>query len=158
MTDDEVKASLTPYHVLGLTMWAEARSEPLEGIVAVGCVVRNRADRRTWYGKDIKAVCLKPSQFSCWNPGTDENHVKLMKLAALFVSDYAVSSTIRIDPALKECLYLAQGVINRDLRDAARGCTHYLTAELYERQPPAWARVKQPELRLGGHLFFKDVD
>ena len=33
---------LTDVQILALTLFGEARSEPIEGIVGVGCVIRNR--------------------------------------------------------------------------------------------------------------------
>lgn len=35
---------------------------------------------RYWWGNDVKSVCLKPAQFSCWN-ANDPNRKKLLALS-----------------------------------------------------------------------------
>ena len=160
MSESEIKAALTPVHTVALTLKHEAGTEGLVGLVAVGCTVRHRVNAQSWYGKDFKAVCLKPSQYSCWNPGTDKNHVRLMKAAELLVSDYNIRSTAKRDPLFEECVFLADGIMNGKLRDVVDGCLHYCTVECYDnpKTRPAWAKKKQPHKQIGSHLFFKGVD
>ena len=55
-------------NVIAKTLYAEARSEGVDGIVAVATVIYNRANGN--YNKAIKE-CLKPKQFSCWNGKSD---------------------------------------------------------------------------------------
>jgi len=59
------------------TLWGEARGESEEGQVAVGHVIKNRVEKKTWYGKTIKDVCLKKWQFSCWNEN-DPNRIRFL--------------------------------------------------------------------------------
>ena len=71
--------SLSDLDILTLTVWAEARGEPEDGQRAVAYVILNRLAAPKWWSQErndgiedntIKAVCLDPWQFSCWNPGT----------------------------------------------------------------------------------------
>jgi len=67
--------------VLAQTMWGEARSHGPLGMLAVGSVIKNRAesDRGLTFGHGIKGVALKSKQFSCWNPG-DPNREKMKEM------------------------------------------------------------------------------
>ena len=50
------------------TIIGEARGESEMGQIAVGEVIRNRANDKHWYNDEtIEEVCLKPWQFSFWN-------------------------------------------------------------------------------------------
>jgi hypothetical protein len=56
---------LTDVQILALTLFGEARSEPIEGIVGVGCVIRNRVTAGLdWWGEGYRGVCLAPYEFS----------------------------------------------------------------------------------------------
>ena len=59
--------------IFAKTLYGEARGESLAGIEAVANVILNRHkmalhQHHTWWGKTIPEICLKPMQFSCWNP------------------------------------------------------------------------------------------
>lgn len=59
-----------PDDVLGaLCIFAEARSEPYEGQIAVGCVIRNRCARRWFSDGTVVDTVTKPHQFSWMNTG-----------------------------------------------------------------------------------------
>jgi N-acetylmuramoyl-L-alanine amidase len=63
------------------TVIGEARGENITGQVAVAFVIRNRVlFLPSWWGNTPKEVCLKPSQFSCWNL-RDPNRDFIMKLS-----------------------------------------------------------------------------
>lgn len=53
--------------IVPLTIWREARGEGPEGMLAVACVIRNRASKPKWWNADPERVCLQRRQFSCWN-------------------------------------------------------------------------------------------
>jgi len=152
MTDEDVKLALGDFDTFWLTLWAECRGEPIEGQVAVAAVIRNRVGKR--FGASYKAVCLAPKQFSCWNPGTDPNHVWLMTKARLVVGDYAERSTLPADALVRQLKYLAQGVMSYDLLDNTGGADHYLTKKLFHVKPPRWA-VGQSAKFIGTHAFLK---
>jgi len=160
MTEAEIAAALTEFDAVWLTLWAEARGEPIEGQIAVGNVIRNRVqadlagdDQPDWWGEGWKAVCLKPQQFSCWTRGADENHRLLIEKASLVVSDYAERSTQRSDPIIRQIKYVTEGLLNGALLDNTGGAVQYLTRQLYHANPPRWAQG--PHLRV--HTFGSQV-
>lgn len=59
----------TDEHVetLARTIIGEARSEGYLDMLAVAAVVRERAKRPGWWGRDVRGVCLYPWQFTCWS-------------------------------------------------------------------------------------------
>lgn len=85
--------------IMAKTLWAEARGEPEEGMLAVGWVIRNRAERSGYAGSlvgsngAVSAVCLAPWQFSCWNKN-DPNYAKLEVLA---LDEYVKEQELAID-------------------------------------------------------------
>lgn len=155
-TDGALKAALGEFDTLWLTLWAESRSEPIEGQVAVGSVIRNRAIYGAGkYGMGIKGVCLKPSQFSCWNPGTDTNHVRLMEMAARIVDDHSLRSTLVYDDVTRQIQWIAQGLMGGQCRSNVGLANHYLTTDLFTRKPPSWARGRTPVAVKGAHTFLE---
>ncbi len=127
--------------ILARTLWGEARSEGFLGMKAVANVIVNRADRPSWWGRDIESVCRKKWQFSCWN----ENDPNLPKL--LTVTD--------ADPQFQIALHIASLVNNDALEDITNGATHYFVKNM--KKPPAWAEGKKPCAEIGAHVFYKDV-
>lgn len=157
MTDADAIAQLATDHVLAITLYGEARSEPVEGRIAIASVIRNRVNtdlgtdqKPDWWGEGYKGVCLAPMQFSCWQPkGGAQNYAEVMAVVRAAVNGAAVG------PVMRECAWLALGIISGDLRDRVNGATHYLTADLFRVNPPAWAKGKPPVARVGAHLFFR---
>jgi hypothetical protein len=190
MTELEIRARLTGVQCAALTAWAEARGDRREGgssleeRVAVLSVIRTRA--RAYGGGDaaVKRVCLAPSQFSCWNAGTDHNHLALMAIAEGVVEGEA------LEPLLRETLYVAQGVLDGVILDPTLGCDCYYAPramaphadpaarEAAERawaavaearraadqafaraveasRKPPWARDTEPAARIGEQLFYR---
>lgn len=132
--------------VLAKTIGGEARGESYEGQVAVGWCIRNRVeldlnqdDKPDWWGEGITAVCMKPFQFSCWNPG--DPNLSIIRFSSL------------IDLWLVRAFGIACLVISGDLPDYSRGATHY-----YDKRMallPGWAEDKTPTAEIGHHRFFR---
>lgn len=123
------------------TIWGEARGEGITGMQAVACVVINRANSETttWWGTNVRSVCLKRWQFSCWNIG-DPNRAKLLALG-------------ETDPQYTEARDIAASAIMGELDDVTNGATSY-----YDKRratPPGWAEHHTPCAEIGHHLFFK---
>lgn len=142
---------MTDADVLALTLYGEARGEPIEGRIAVACCIRNRvtADlghdgKPDWWGEGYTGVCLAPKQFSCWN-ANDPNLAVLQQKAGEFGRD----------PLLDECRWIANGVIDGVVRDRVGPATHYY--EQHMRTPPKWAAGATLVARVSNHLFFMDV-
>ncbi|MEI6558579.1 MAG: cell wall hydrolase [Rhodospirillaceae bacterium] len=135
----------TAIETLARTLWGEARTEPVRGIEAVASVVLNRvavaAERGGWWwGDGILAVCRKPHQFRCWNPGG---------------ADYPRLLTLRAgEPVFDTCLRVARRAVAGVLADATGGATHYhaLTAH------PLWAAGELPTAEIGSLLFYRILE
>jgi len=61
--------SSVDHHIdtLARTIIGEARGEGYLDMLAVACVVRERALRPGWWGRDVAGVCKAPRQFTCWD-------------------------------------------------------------------------------------------
>lgn len=141
---------LTEAQVFIATLYGEVRSEPVEGIVAVAAVVRNRVNDGRW-GKDYRRACLAPWQFSCWNPvGGVRNHDKVAALVKQMSERMSVT-----DPQVRELAYLAHGFLGGFLRDPVSGATHYHVATMQPR--PKWARDQVPVAQKGHHVFYAGI-
>ena len=90
------------------------------------------------WGEGVEAVCRKPLQFSCWNPG-DPN---LGKLGRVRAGD---------DPLFAAALAIARRALAGELPDPTGGATHYHAA--WAR--PRWAEGRMPTARIGRHIFYR---
>ena len=132
-----------------LTLYGEARGEPIEGITAVASVMRNRVHRR---GHSWRRVCLQPWQFSCWKvEGGAANYRRVMRIARQLVDDRQVHWS----RVLEECGFVAQGMMRERLRDRTNSADHYCTIKLWKKKPPRWARGQTPVATIGAHVFFE---
>src|SRR5437762_6159066 len=84
-SDRAALAGLSPAEILGLTAWAEARNQPVLGLVAVMCVIRNRVRQRYRGANSYADVCFQPLQFSCYN-AKDANLPYLLDLGKRMVA------------------------------------------------------------------------
>ena len=143
-------ATLSDRHVLALTIWGEARGEPVEGQIAVANVVRNRLRIKivahpstTW-----RDICLAEEQFSCFNPDPKptSNYQAVLKAAL-------VLQTKPVTPELGQALWIADGALSRLVLDNTHGSTHYLTSWLYHTKPPTWAQGSPVLATIGQHVF-----
>ena len=111
---------LTDVQILALTLFGEACSEPIEGIVGVGCVIRNRVTTGLeWWGEGYREVCLAPYQFSMWHrfldkDGVDRNYDAVMSMAE------GLANGGQTGPVPAECLWAATGVFNTTIRDRVK--------------------------------------
>lgn len=138
MADTDQFDNLT---ILARTIWGEARGEGDIGMEAVASVIMNRANSKiTWWGDDVRSVCLARWQFSCWND-SDPNREKLMSVT---VSDMQFS----------DALHIAAIALNSLLVDPVQGATSYYDARMPE--APKWAEGRTPVTQIGHHLFFVD--
>ncbi|KGU84816.1 cell wall hydrolase [Pseudomonas mediterranea] len=131
--------------ILARTLWGEARGEGLAGQIAVAWTVRNRVEdgrAKSWWGEGYAGVCQAPYQFSCWNKN-DQNYPYL-------------SGAKPIPPKqFEQARRAADLVISGAEPDSTKGATHYYATTMPK--VPAWAAKATQTLRLGNHLFFRDV-
>lgn len=132
--------AVTPAVVVALTLWGEARGEGHDGLVAVGCVIRNRVEHPRWWGDDFTAVCLDPWQFSCWNTD-DPNLPKMLHVAGVPDADYAAA------------LDVAEGVIGGVTPDPTQDADSYFDVRMAE--PPSWAARAAHTVDIGHHTFYR---
>lgn len=130
---------------LARTLYGEARGEPVRGKEAVAAVIVNRVRRAQarsgyWWGNTIEEVCLRPWQFSCWNPG-DPNLAKIL----------AVEPGNRVFDC---CIRIARRAAGGFLADPTDGATHYHARNT----TPPWARDREPSAVIGSHLFYNSVE
>lgn len=141
------RAAVGVVDILARTMYGEARGEGAAGMAAVGHVVFNRVDARSWWGRDVVGVCHKPWQFSCWN----ENDPNRARVLAVGGADPTFRRACDIAAALTE----AQAAGQRSRDDPTDGATHYYAPRIVAR--PRWAAGLHPCARIGGHDFFRGV-
>lgn len=137
----------TALDLLARTLWGEARGEGRAGMEAVAHVVYNRIAARSWWGRDVAAVCRKPWQFSCWN-ANDPNRGRLLQLNA-------GDTDFRIACLAARAVADAEATGQRGASDPTQGATHYYAPDRVA--APRWALGRAPCARLGRHLFFKGV-
>lgn len=146
--DALIKASLTPEQTVAMTIWAEARAEPIEGQIAVGCVIRNRLMLPQRFDDTWKEICFAKWQFSCWIPqGGEKNYQILMARCEAAMRE--------AQPWPAQASWIAQGIIANAIADRANGATHYFASWL--KPPPKWSMGVKPVATIGVHLFFKGV-
>jgi len=119
--------------VLALTLYWEARSEGDRGMELVASVIWNRAGGEI---RDLRSVCLKPYQFSCWN-GKSVEEVEL---------------PWHDDPEWVMAQEIARKMVRGEF-ECSTSATHYYNPSLCS---PSWAKQMQEILRTGNHVFLKE--
>ena len=132
-------------NVLTATLMGEARGEPVEGIIAAGCVIRNRMLSNNRWFDTYEEVCLQRKQFSCWKEN-DNNYEVCIK--SLFLSRNGNSQ----NPIYRQCRWVANGIISNWLIDNTAGANHYFNPKVVW---PDWAATFHPVAKYGSHLFFR---
>jgi spore germination cell wall hydrolase CwlJ-like protein len=126
--------------MLALAIWREARGEPVNAQIAVGCSIRNRTLRATWWNDrtaaSYTAVILQPYQYSSFN-ASDPNATK--------IPNYR-------DPNFREILGIAASIIDGTQEDTTSGATHYFDSSI---DPPSWTTEMTEVLDLPPFKFFK---
>jgi N-acetylmuramoyl-L-alanine amidase len=136
--------------IVRLTLYGEARNQPVMAMIGVLWVIRNRRTLGHW-GPKYSDVCLAPYQFSCWNEN-NPNRVILKKYLDL----YEKGLPLPYDPPLDVCGFLVDKLLQGVLKDPTMGATHYYATSLDP--APHWS--KPPAHRttiLGAHAFYTDV-
>lgn len=133
--DFQVAADL---FMTALCMYREDRSGASAGMVAVGCVLRNRVarDKSTFYAEVVKRL-----QFSSITaPGDPE------------LSLYPVTT----DPSWVLAGKCALLVIDNEIADTTGGATLYYAESIAF--PKSWDRSKvRQTVSVGGQLFFEEI-
>jgi len=124
----------TDVEIATATLIAEAGGEPFAGQVLVGETIANRAIN---YGVSIRAVCLAPKQFSCWNnQGTMELRMQ----------------TMRRHPAYADCVMIAESICQPGYVPVSKSTHYYAPAKAR----PSWAEKMSLVAVVGGHRFYRE--
>jgi len=131
--------------VLARTLWGEARSEGVQGMEAVACVVLNRVEvaRKMagyWWGNNTIQVCQKAYQFSCWNKSDPQYR--------------RVISVTEKDVHFSTCVRVARRALLALIDDPTNGATHYHADYVN----PVWADINKKTEIVGRHIFYKLVE
>jgi peptidoglycan hydrolase-like protein with peptidoglycan-binding domain len=132
--------------IMARTIFGEAENQSEQGKAAVGWSIINRvkfaqAHGSYWWGNNIRQVCLKPWQYSCWNPNTPRRAV--------------ISAVTSSNPIFKRCLQIAQKVISGQISTPVDGATHYYAT--YMSPSPPWVHGATFVIQIGVHRFYKNV-
>lgn len=131
--------------IFARTLWGEARGEGLAGQIAVAWTIRNRVNdgkAKSWWGEGYAGVCLKAWQFSCWNKN-DPNYLYLSGTKLIPFREFA------------QAQIAADQVMAGKVPDPTGGATHYYATSMPK--PPIWAKGAGQTLKLGNHIFYKNV-
>jgi len=135
--------------ILARTLYGEARGEGVAGLIAVAWSIRNRVEmdlhndgKPDWWGEGYSGVCQKLYQFSCWNKN-DPNFAYLSGAKPIPFRELAQARIV------------ADQVIDGKVPDPTGGATHYYATTMLK--APTWVKGATLTLRLGHHVFFKDV-
>ena len=149
MTPRQIIDALDAEEILGLTLVGEARGEPIEGIIACGCVIRNRLQSHQGKYKSYREVCLEPFQFSCWNV-SDSNYEFLVALGQKLLD-----GTNPTDIYIRQCFWVAHGIKDWAIVDNTGGRLYYTTTKTFNEKRPKWAsNPKGTLIEYGHHTYF----
>lgn len=152
---------------LAKTMWAEARGHGQRGMLAVGYVVKNRAqdgDHAKLFGHGVKGVALKG--FSCWKSNVNKDrmqdmqqidHIMQTKQAPGgenfndWMAKFKNSRQFNDYAAWKEAFNLAPAILSGKIKDPTKGATFYHTTDIH----PSWTAKLQRVGMVGDHIFYR---
>ncbi len=138
---------LTRLQIVALTIFGEAEGEKFVGKLAVGFVIRNRAEL---WNRTVENVCLAANQFECYNNGNARLPL-LLKIAA----DFEGSE----EGQLSYCVAAAQGALSETVGSNVGKATFYKTVECespwFDKARKAGTIVKMAEI--GKHEFFEET-
>lgn len=138
------------------TVWAESRSEPFDGQVAVAHVILTRAKRardfRERTGRDhplygdgtLASAVRRPWQFSPWNR-SDPQRERMVALEWKHIEQ----------PHFRCAVLAVLGAIEGTFTDPSMGATHFFADWI---EPPSWADQRKKVCTIGHHAFYNLED
>lgn len=131
---------------LALTLYGEARGEPIESVIAVGCVARNRVKSKI--NSTYNDIVHKPRQFSCWND--EDPNKSMLEMMKLNIDNN--KNTVFL-----QCVFIAGGIIDEKLLSNIGRSMNYLETNLYKKlkktNPNHWASKLSVVAVKGHHTF-----
>ena len=148
-------AQLDGYGLVYVTLWGEARGEPVEGQIAVAHVIRNRLHSGKWFGGvNYHDVLERWAQFSClWPQLGGLNYQGVLDQAGVYQREETLPGAQgRLQAQLQ---WVVGGVLDSLIMDNTSGSTHYYSKYI---EAPAWTRPPAVRMtELGRHVFFTGV-
>lgn len=126
--------------ICAATAFMESSDQGPEGRRAVIHVLFNRAALSPKYGRNPADCALRAFQFSSWNTNDSNRH------------RFAIAADS--DPIWLDCLVAFDEVMDGENSDETQGATHYYADSL---SAPDWTQNATFTVKIGNHLFFKDV-
>jgi len=127
--------------MLAATLQAEAGGEGVQGMLAAGAVIRNRAELGNYGGNTISGVIMQPGQFSAWNGVTGYAGGE----GAIDMGNIRVS---------EDAYRVADAILSGNYQDPTGGATHYYNPAV---ATPAWGQGQNPSggqwTTIGNHVF-----
>jgi spore germination cell wall hydrolase CwlJ-like protein/DNA invertase Pin-like site-specific DNA recombinase len=154
-------------NILAQTMWGEARSHGANGMLAVGNVIKNRAEANMkMFGQGIRGVALKPKQFSCWNAG-DPNRDRIKEILEYdrlislrqspdgtpfdeWFAKFKNSGNYMDYKAWLLAKDIAKKIISDRAPDPTNGAVYYHTTDVN----PSWNANLDHVATVGNHVFY----
>ena len=132
--------------VLFGTIDGEAEDQPVDGWIAVGSSVANRAataaTRPHLFGDgSIKGACLMPEQYDCWSPGKDHDRIMALDLDNLSYTQ-------------QQIMHTTQQILSKQVSDPTFGATYYYAKQI---PAPSWVSGAFFCGLFGSQLFWKGV-
>ena len=142
-TEDDVELLARP-------IYGEARDQGEDGMAAVGNVVINRLNKKSWYGDTIEEIIKLPEQFSVFNAETKPESYSMD-------DNYkATISATTDDPYFVQSMEIARGLLDGRIKDNTEGATHYFNpdkADPYWKDSPNMTSIK----KIGNHSFYLEA-
>lgn len=147
--------NLSGHGLVVVTLWGEARGEPIEGQIAVAQVIQNRLKSGRW-GDTYHEVLGRWAQFSClWPELGGLNYQSVLDIAGVIDRGENVGEHSNQQRLLEQLEWVTMGVLSGTVMDNTSGATHYFVPSIVR---PSWA--KEPGVRtatIGRHEFWAQV-
>ena len=144
-----VKVDPAQEKCLAVTIYGEARSESIQGQIAVAYTIINRAAK----GRTLCDIALAPKQYSVFNNNP--------KLRAIAVSLHLIPEQKNIidKQSWEQAVEVAQVVATKTVDDPTSGATHYLASKVMKSKGyhyPRWSKEFKMVKEIENHKFYKD--
>lgn len=152
--DKKFFTALPDWKLMGLCIYREASGEPREGKIAIGTVILERVDHRSWDGDTIQEVILMPWQFSWTMEQAGLSYYNMsVHIAANFDEEYENNET------LNECGKISRGMLQGEIpRDPVLSrahCCQYLNPVTAKKTRDKWVKSGMKLIKsIGHHDFF----
>ncbi len=144
MTDRSLIWAQMDLFITALTIWREASNQPPDAWVGIAHCILNRAQRPSWWGRNVIEVCTKREQFTSMNTATNDPNLRRWPQRGDKVFE-AIYTTVEL-------------TLSGHSQHPIPGADSYYD-ESREANPPKWARDNPGRYRGKiGAFYFYDMD